>query len=249
MKTVAFYNIKGGVGKTTSAVNIAYSAAQANIKTILWDLDSQSCASWYLGVDDARHFKIMKVFKGKEPIGKLRLASAFDQLEIIPSDLSLSKLELLLNQPDNRKLLGKLTDHLSENTKLLIFDCSPEHSKVSEAIFNCADVLAVPLIPSPLSLRAYSQLKSVLAEKKQWRQLSLLPFFTMVDRRRKIHNEVIEQAKQLIDDDDPIVIPYASELERMGIQRQPVGAFAGSSKAAIAYEQLWQRLLEQHNLS
>ena len=249
LKTLAFYNIKGGVGKTTSAVNIAYLAAQADLRTILWDLDAQSCASWYLGVDDQTDHKIMRVFKNKTPIGKLRISSAYPKLEVIPADLGLRKLELLLDRPDNRKVLQNLTGHLSENNRLLMFDCSPAYNRLSEAIFTCSDILLIPLVPSPLSLRAYEQLRDLLASKKAWRHLELFPFFTMVDRRRSVHKEFIQQAKKLIGDPNPIIIPYASDLERMGIHRKPVTQFAASSPAAAAYQQMWQRLLKRYRLN
>jgi len=243
MKKLAFFNVKGGVGKTTSAVNIAWLAAKSEINTILWDLDPQSCASWYLGIDDDHDGKSLNIFKGKIPVGTLRLHTAHPRLSVIPADLSLRKLELLLADADKSDLLlAKLTEHLSEHNKLLIFDCAPAYSKLSENLFSSCDVLAVPLLPSPLSLRSYAQLKEFLHKKKRWHNLKLQPFFTMVDRRRKIHNDVIEDARNIIGDEEPVVIPYASEYEKMGVHRQPIHAFAPSSAAAKAYEGLWDRL-------
>lgn len=246
MKKLAFFNVKGGVGKTTSAVNIAWLAAQTEVNTVLWDLDPQSCASWYLGVDDEHPGKSLNIFKGKVPVGTLRLHTAHHRLSVIPADLSLRKLELLLaDENKSDLLLQKLTEHLSEQNKLLIFDCAPAYSQLSENLFSSCDVLAVPLLPSPLSLRSYAQLKDFLHKKKRWKKLTLQPFFTMVDRRRKIHNEVIEGAKSIIGEAEPVVIPYASEYEKMGIYRKPIHAFAASSAAAKAYEGLWQKLRPQ----
>lgn len=249
MKTIAFFNVKGGVGKTTSAVNFAYLAAQAGLKTLVWDLDPQSCASWYLGVDDEHKHKALNVFKGKEPIGKLRLQSAYPNLQVIPADLSLRKLELLLSNNKNpKRLLEKLADNLSEQNSLLIFDCAPAFSKLSENVFNCSDILLVPLLPSPLSLRSYQQLKTYIAAKKQWKQLKLVPFFTMVDRRRKVHNQVLDDAKALIGTDQPLVVPYNSELEKMGVYRQPVYEFCNSGPGADAYRNLWQYANKKYHL-
>lgn len=243
MKRIAFFNVKGGVGKTTSAVNIAWLAAQDDTNTILWDLDPQSCASWYMGIADDHPNKSINIFKGKTPIGKLRLHTTQPRLSVIPADLSLRKLEAILaDEAKSEQLLQKLTEHLSEQSKLLIFDCAPAYSKLSENLFSNCDVLTIPLLPSPLSLRSYSQLKEFLQRKKRWRKLTLQPFFTMVDRRRKIHNDVIKDATNVIGDDDPIVIPYASEYEKMGIHQAPIHAFAPATQAAKAYELLWERL-------
>ena len=249
MKTVAFFNVKGGAGKTSSAVNIAYLASQDQVPTLLWDLDAQSCASWYLGVDEKSPHKAIRVFKGKTPLGKLRVTSPYPQLEVIPGDLSLRKVEALLTEENKSKtLLAKLAEHLSENNKLLLFDCAPAFSKLSEAILSSADLLVVPMLPSPLSLRAYEQLKEFVASKKQWKKLELQPIFTMVDRRRKIHNDVIEDAKTIIDESHPIVIPYASELEKMGTHKAPLHRFAPGGKAAKAYEECWTLLKSRYEL-
>jgi len=246
MKKIAFFNVKGGVGKTTSAVNIAWLAAQQDAPSLLWDLDPQGCASWYLDVDDDTPNKSINLFKGKTPLGKLRMHTAHPKLSVIPGDLSLRKLEVLLaDEAKSDQLLDKLSEHLSEQNKLLIFDCAPAYSKVSENVFNACDVLAVPLLPSPLSLRSYAQLQEFLQKKKRWKKLTVQPFFTMVDRRRKIHNDVIEDAKSIIGDDDPVIIPYASEYEKMGVHRAPIHAFAPNSQAAKAYEELWQRLKQK----
>ena len=104
------------------------------------------------------------------------------------------------------------------------------------------------LLPSPLSLRSYAQLKDFLAGKKQWQKLKLQPFFTMVDRRRKLHVDVIEQAKSLIDEKDPLVIPYASDYEKMGTHRAPIHCFAAKSQAARAYQSLWDHLQDRYQL-
>lgn len=249
MKTIAFFNVKGGVGKTTSAVNLAYCAAAADVKTLLWDLDPQSCASWYLGIDDDSNHKALRVFKGKSPLGTLRIRTAYPKLQVIPADLSLRKLELLLSDKTNtRRVLEKLADNLSENNQLLMFDCAPAFSKLSENVFTCSDLLLVPLLPSPLSLRSYQQLCDYVQEKKAWKHLQLIPFFTMVDRRRKIHNEVIDNARKLVGFDNPFVIPYCSDLEKMGVYRKPVQEFAGKSAAAQAYTALWQYIMKQYHL-
>lgn len=248
MKTIAFFNIKGGVGKTTSAVNIAALAAQHQVRTVLWDLDPQSSASWYLGNDDDADSKAIRIFKGKEPIGHLKITTPIPNLQLIPADVSLRKLEVLLgDETRSRKFLSQLAEHLGEKNKLLIFDCPPGLSTLAENVFTCSDLLMVPLIPSPLSLRAFAQLQQFIRSKKQWRKLSLLPFFTLVDMRRKIHRETLEAAPGILGI-EPIVIPNASDLEKMGITRQPIFNFAGKSPSALAYEKLWDVMTEKYEL-
>lgn len=248
MKTIALYNIKGGVGKTTSAVNLAYLAAASGLRTTLWDLDPQGCAGWYLGVDDeALQQRAARLIDGKLTPGELRLDTAYDNLSLVPADLSLRKLDVQLDQQGAGKSHFKsLLKAFGEDQQLAVLDCAPALSTTAEQLFRAVDILLVPLIPTPLSLRAYEQLKEFTAKKK-WSDLRVVPFFTQVDRRRKIQNEIVENRKKLFPEMLKTYVPYASAAEQMGSHRAPVSAFAGSSPAGLAYWLLWgevKRLLK-----
>lgn len=246
MQKFAFFHVKGGVGKTTSAVNLAYEIARSGRKTVLWDLDPQASASWYLGVDDDNtHENAIKILKEKVPVGKLRLRTPYKRLNVIPADESLNTQALFFAKTDvSRKLLTKLVDALGETQSVVIFDCAPALSGPIDNVFSAVDALLVPMIPSPLSLRAFTQLKEYLNHKK-WKRLKVLPFFTMVDRRRKLHNDIIENKSRLMPGALNTYIPYASIVEQMGVKRAPLGSFAASSPAAIAYRELWHELSEK----
>lgn len=240
MKTIALYNIKGGVGKTTSAVNLAYLAAQSGLRTTLWDLDPQGCAGWYLGVDDAElEQRAAKLIEGKLKPQELRVPTPYEGLTVVPSDLSLRKLDVLLEKQDaGKNYFRSLLKMVEDEQDLAVLDCAPALSTTAEQVFNAVDVLLVPLIPSPLSLRAYEQLKEFTAQKK-WNHLKVVPFFTQVDRRRKIQSEILEARKKRFPEMLKTYIPYASALEQMGVHREPVGLFAASSVPGLAYALLW----------
>lgn len=246
MRSVAVFHVKGGVGKTTSAVNIAYQVASEGRDTLLWDLDPQSSASWYLGVDDHTQYKqAIRLLKGKAKVGRLRVASPYPNLSVIPADASLRKLELLSSRnKSSRSNLQRLVEKLGKKQSMVIFDCAPALSDTAENVFGAVDALLIPLIPSPLSMRAYEQVLTFLKNKKL-RHLKLYPFFTMVDRRRKLHNYVMDNKRRLIPGALDSVIPYASILEQMGLKRAPVGAFAPWSSPALAYKKLWRELEEK----
>lgn len=238
LKTIALFNIKGGVGKTTSAVNLAYLAAQAGLRTTLWDLDPQGCAGWYLGVNDAELEKrAAKLIEGKLSPAELQLPTRHENLSVIPSDFSARKLDVLLAEQSNKSFKALLKS-IGEEQDLVILDCAPALSSTAEQIFNAVDILLVPLIPTPLSLRAYDQLKEFLDQKK-WSDLKIVPFFTQVDRRRKIQGEVIENRKKLYPESLKTYIPYASALEQMGVHRAPITVFSSSSPSGLAYWLLW----------
>lgn len=246
VKTIALFNIKGGVGKTTSAVNLAYLAAQSGLRTALWDLDPQGCAGWYLGIENADIEKRAgKLIEGKLQPSELLMPTPHENLAVVPSDLSARKLDVLLAEHDAGKNHFKsLLKSLDGEQDLVILDCAPALSNVAEQIFNSVDLLLVPLIPTPLSLRAYDQLKEFLAQKK-WSGLKVVPFFTQVDRRRKIQNEVVENRKKLYPESLKTYIPYASALEQMGLHRAPISAFSNSSPAGLSYWLLWAEVKKQ----
>lgn len=243
MKILALFNIKGGVGKTTSAVNIAHAAGQAGLRTLLWDLDPQGCAGWYLGIDDNDlEQRAAKMLEGKLPTRELVMPTAHDNVWVVPADLSMRKLDILLqDQSAGKSYFKALLKPLQDDFDLVILDCAPALSRAAELVFAAADLVLVPLIPSPLSLRAYEQLKEFTAQKK-YGDVKLLPFFTQVDRRRRLQNDVLDSRKKNFPEMLKTWIPYASALEQMGTHRAPVGQFAASSAPGLAYSVLWSEI-------
>ena len=182
MKTIALFNLKGGVGKTAAAVNIAFQAAAGGLDTVLWDLDAQGAASWYLLGDGAKA-PIKRVFRQDVPLGKALKHSAYPRLDVIPSAFSNRNADLLLSEMGiKRKLLARLARPLSEAYRLLVFDCPPSLSLLADHIFHAADAIVVPLIPTPLSLRAFVQVRDYL-RKRGFSELKLLPFFFVAEDR------------------------------------------------------------------
>ena len=106
MRTIAFYSLKGGVGKTAAAVNIAYLASQAGYPTLLWDLDPQGASSWYLaGADEVKGHKLSHLLKGKTPIADFIHQSEYENLDFIPSHTSFRNLDVKLDQEDGSNLI------------------------------------------------------------------------------------------------------------------------------------------------
>src|SRR5690606_26951573 len=189
MITIAFYNLKGGVGKTTTAVNMAYLAAAAGKNTVLWDLDPQAAATWFFKENEAKQ-RAVKVFsKGKE-IAELEVTRPFDGLSVIPADLSLRKMEQEFEGQSGSRWLKNLIKPLAANTDVLIYDCAPSLSPAMEHLLSEADLVLIPMIPSPLSIRAMEQVVEFFAGKKTAPK-HLVGFFNQVDMRRRLHREAI----------------------------------------------------------
>ncbi|MCW8908317.1 MAG: AAA family ATPase [Sedimenticola sp.] len=242
MRIIGVYNIKGGVGKTATAVNLAYLSARAGLKTLVWDLDPQGAASYYFRVKPRIKGGGRKMVKGKRDLDELIKGSDFENLDLLPADFSYRNMDLMLGESKGPvKQLLRLLRPLSEEFDRIYLDCPPSISLVSENIFRAADALLVPTIPTTLSLRTYQQLVEFLDGHKVV-DVKRMPFFSMVDRRKRMHLEMLRQLPERYPEMLASHIPYASDVERMGVYRAPIGSFAPNSVAGRAYQALWLEL-------
>lgn len=242
MQTVALYNLKGGVGKTTAAVNLAYLAAQSGVPTLLWDLDSQGAATWYLGLESGLDAGGKRVLRGKSPLGREVRPTVYDRLEVLPADASFRHVDIRLDKDaGSRKWVQKLIEPFAESYGLLLLDCPPGLSRLAEHVLQAASMVMVPVIPTPLSLQAWQQIETFFGPRKYARN-KLVAFLSMVDRRRKLHRQWLDDPPREIDPLFEAWIPNASHIEQMGLVRKPVECFAKSSPGARAYRNLWQEL-------
>ncbi len=242
MKIVALYNIKGGVGKTAAAVNLAYLAAQDGAPTLICDLDPQSCASFYFRIRGRRSFGSKKFLRGGRHIENNIRGTDFDNLDLLPAKLSFRKMDLALcGFKQSRKRLRRLFRPFEDAYDYVFLDCPPSIGLLSENVFFAADLILVPLIPTTLSVRTYDRLLRFFRENELDRS-KIRAFFSMVERRKKMHLEFLEKMQTQSDHCCSTFIPCSSDVERMGIYRQPVARFKPSSSATAAYEYLWAEI-------
>lgn len=242
MKILATYNIKGGVGKTATAVNLAYEASRAGSRVLLWDLDPQGAASFYFRVKPRVKGGGKKLVSGKTSLDDSIKGTDFDNLDLMPADFSYRNLDLLLDdvKKPTRRLRKLLKPH-AKDYDTVILDCPPGITLLSESIMLAADALVVPLVPTTLSLRTYAQLED-FCDTHKIRRTVLLPFFSMVDRRKAMHKDIVADMGARHDGILSTSVPYASIVERMGLERKPVSAFAPRSGAAQAFKALWREI-------
>ncbi len=250
MKVFALYNIKGGVGKTASAVNLSFLAALSGARVLVWDLDPQGAASFYFRVKPKIKGGSNKLLKKKNR-GKLEReirGTDYEGLDLVPADFSYRNLDLALDAKKNpERCLARLLEPLASEYDFVFLDCAPSISLASESIFAASDVLLIPTIPTPLSLRTLEQLDGHLRRQGP-EGLVAQPFLCMVDRRRKLHRRALE----LLASGDyryrrtappfEAQIPYSSLVEQMGLNRTPLHAYAYGSPPGRAYTQLWQEI-------
>ncbi len=245
MRVLAVYNIKGGVGKTATAVNLGCLAAREGRRTLIWDLDPQGAASFYFRIKPKIKGGWRKLQGGKRQVDNRLKGTDFDRLDLLPADFSFRHLDLKLGaakRPAGQ--LQRVLRPLADDYDLVILDCPPSISLVSENVFSAADALLLPVIPTTLSLRTLEQLQRFLARGPA-KTLPLLPFYSMVDPAMEMHRQVLERLPPGQDGMLESQIPYAGDVERMGIERAPVLEYAPDSPAAQAYRVLWKEVRER----
>jgi chromosome partitioning protein len=245
VKVFATCNIKGGVGKTSAAVNLAYLASRDGSRTLLWDLDPQAAATYLLRIRPRVKGGGKALIRGTRPLDRAIRGTDFDNLDLLPADPTYRTMDLALDsakKPTQR--VARLLAPLKDEYDVVFLDCPPSMSLVSENVLNAADLLLVPLIPTTLSLRTLDQLTEFIAALDGHRP-GVLAFFSMVDRRKRLHREVVERLPADRSDVAAAVIPALSLVEQMAVHRAPLPTFAPRSRAAQCYQQLWTELLER----
>ena len=243
MTIISLYNLKGGVGKTASCVNLAYLAAKNGYRTLLWDIDPQGSASFYF--QGKLKFKggIKKLLSPDTDLREAVLPTDYDNLDLISADLSAKSTDILIEEfGRSKKKLKNMLAGLGKDYDFVFIDCPPGLSALSENVFYAASIVLMPIIPTTLSIRTYQMVKDYFKEKDL--DLSkLMCFFTMVDLRKNMHHEIMDELfkdKRFFEN----YIPYLSDVEKMGIYQAPIEEFARSSYAARCYSDLWDEIKE-----
>ena len=239
-KVLATYNIKGGVGKTSAAVNLSYLASRDGHRVLLWDLDPQGASTYLFRVRPEVQGGGRRLLRRTASASQLIKGTDHPGLDLLPADFSYRHMDLALQgfkRPTKR--LARVLGPLRAEYDFIFLDCPPSISLVSESVFEAADALLVPIIPATLSSRTFEQLEELI-KRAPGPATQILGFFSMLEVRKSHHREVMAQVRSryglaMLG----AAIPTADEIERMGVERDVVEAFAPGSRAALAYQALW----------
>ncbi|TDH25218.1 ParA family protein [Segetibacter sp. 3557_3] len=241
MTVLAIYNLKGGVGKTAAAVNLAYISAAEGNRTLLWDLDPQGAAGFYFQVETGGKNEARKVLSNEVELSNVIQESGYENLDVIPSDLSARNGDVVIAElKQGKRRIKSALGGIKNKYDVVILDCPPGLSVLHDNIFAAADWVLMPNIPTTLSVRSFETTiehfrENGLPEEK------VKAFFNMVDHRKNLHHEIVNQFhrnKSFFKN----YIPYLSDVEKMGQQLAPVETYAPSSYAAQSFRDLWKEV-------
>jgi chromosome partitioning protein len=243
VKVYASYNIKGGVGKTTAAVNLAFLASEEGQRTLVWDLDPQGATSYFFRVKPKWKGGAKALIRGERDPEALILGTDFERLDLLRAHFGYRHMDVVLsklNRPDRR--LAKVLAQLEGEYDRVFLDCPAGITLAADSVFRASDVLLVPTIPTTLSMRTLLQLLKHL-RRESVRGLSVIPFFSMLDRRKSLQQRIYRQPP---DGFLKSHIPYSSAIERMAERRAPLPSYAPTSPAAEAFKALWREVKSSH---
>ena len=244
MKIIACYSNKGGVGKTATSVNLAHTLAEAGHRVLLCDLDPQGASGFYLRVKPSKKLKDESFFRDVKRFTEAIRGSDFEKLDILPANVSFRDFDIFLARMKNsRSRLKKALMAGGTDYDIVVLDCPPNISTLSENVFRASDAIVVPVIPTTLSERTFEQLLEFFRDNNLDRK-KIFAFFSMAQSSKTLHAETMERMRaahptRFLD----VTVPFAADVEKMGVHRAPVSIFARSRAAAQAYDALWRDVL------
>jgi chromosome partitioning protein len=254
-KIIAVANQKGGVGKTTTAVNLAACLAAVGRRVLLFDLDPQANATSGLGLEKTEGASAYRVLLGDGSLLDKIKPTAFERLEAVPSEVDLCAADLELARLDNHLLrvaesLKPVLD--SGRFDVVLIDCPPSLGILTLNAFAASDGLLVPLQCEYYALEGISMMNRVLAQLRGTGvnpRLDILGVvMTMFDGRTKLANEVVGEVRNLLGAKVfETVIPRSTKLAEAPSFGKPIIYYDKYSAGAAAYELLAQEVIARLN--
>lgn len=252
MKKIAVYNIKGGVGKTTTSVNLACLLARQGLSVLLWDLDAQGGSSYFFQLQHKNAGQLQRLFDNRSNIYDLIQSTGSYQIDVIANDSEFSDLNMqqvsrmTALSYTNFEIIDLALHELKDDFDVCIVDCPPGKSLLHENVFRAMDLMVVPNIPAPLSIYCNEMLLELLSKISNLR-MSVLSFYNMVQVNKKMHHQYVFGSKESSEGIRQLnnYIPFYSEIEQITATRQSIFHQLKAAKSNAYYQFLWQEICEK----
>lgn len=244
MHVVALTALKGGVGKTSTSVNLAALAALAGRRTLVWDIDPQAGATACFGVKPKLRGGAQRLLgSDRELAGSIR-PSSLPGLDVLPGDVTLREADVIVSGSRKpRRSLRRVLTSIARDYDLVVVDCPPGVGAMTEVLVRSVDLLLVPVVPAPLDLRALDRFAEVVLDMGAPAEL-LAPFLSLVDRRKPLHRRLVDEVRverRFL----AAAVPMSSAVERMPLEQVPTVVAAPRSLASIALRELWTEVSDR----
>jgi chromosome partitioning protein len=248
LKITAIYNIKGGVGKTTTAVNLACLLAKMNLSILIWDLDPQGGTSYFFNKAGKNDNNFLKLFSDYISVYDVIEPTDTHHIDIICNDSKFS--EQFINSAShltrvhffNNEAFGYMLNKVRDDYDICIIDCPPGRFAIHDNVFKCASAVLVPNIPAPLSVYCSDLLNNTF---QKFTTTKVLNFFNMVQVRKNLHKTYMStafNAQQLT-----TYIPFYTEIETITHNKESIFHKLKNAKSITFYEDLWEEVCDKMN--
>lgn len=251
-KIIAIANQKGGVGKTTTAVNLSACLGKRGKKTLIVDIDPQGNTTSGLGIDPrAIEQSIYDCIINDVPIKDVIIKTDFDNLWICPSNINLAGAELELVMKDRREyVLKKTLAEVKEDFDFILIDCPPSLGLITLNSFTATDSILVPIQCEYYALEGVTQLTSTIKMVKKRLNPHLAMegvLLTMFDARTNLSIQVVEEAKRFFKSNVyATIIPRNVRLSEAPSFGQPIIEYDKNSRGAECYMDLADEVIERN---